>query len=262
MTGAAGWLGLAAASRARASAARRATTARFSSRSSCQCSCSSACAPATRGADGRASRSAERVVAFYNKRGTCEQWIKEGKGAIKWTRLSCRTFAANAVRLQLHALAGNFLRTLATPGHTANHLAFALPEGFEAQVRPRSGLAAKNGVTVANNLVLNLYQHVNSPEGRLYLSRQLFEEAVHVQFYLTLLDTYDVRFPGWGGQPVAAWLHVPAGSTQPLPTVVSSPYSSVRVAVSMVVGLSSCQSISPRPLFRWTSTFRLDVAFN
>src|SRR5665213_3168676 len=43
---------------------------------------------------------------------------KEGKGAIKWTRLSCRTFAANAVRLQLHALAynlGNFLRTLATP---------------------------------------------------------------------------------------------------------------------------------------------------
>jgi len=41
-----------------------------------------------------------------------------GKGAIKWTRLSCRSFAANAVRLQLHALAynlGNFLRTLATP---------------------------------------------------------------------------------------------------------------------------------------------------
>jgi hypothetical protein len=64
------------------------------------------------------SRPAERVVAFYNKRGTCEQWIKEGKGAINWTRLSCRTFAANAVRLQLHALAynlGNFLRTLATP---------------------------------------------------------------------------------------------------------------------------------------------------
>ncbi len=38
--------------------------------------------------------------------------------------------------------------------------------------------------------MLNLYQHVNSPEGRLYLSRQLYEEAVHVQFYLTLLDTY------------------------------------------------------------------------
>jgi hypothetical protein len=64
------------------------------------------------------SRPAKRVVAFYNQRGTCEQWIKEGKGAIKWTRLSCRSFSANAVRLQLHALAynlGNFLRTLATP---------------------------------------------------------------------------------------------------------------------------------------------------
>ena len=43
---------------------------------------------------------------------------------------------------------------------------------------------------VSNNLVLNLYKHVNSPEARMYLSRQLFEEAVHVQFYLTLLDTY------------------------------------------------------------------------
>jgi hypothetical protein len=64
------------------------------------------------------ARPAERVVAFYNHRGTCEQWIKEGKGAIKWTRLSCRSFAANAVRLQLHALAynlGNFMRTLAMP---------------------------------------------------------------------------------------------------------------------------------------------------
>ncbi|MCO8269266.1 ribonucleotide-diphosphate reductase subunit beta [Actinoplanes sp. TRM 88003] len=49
---------------------------------------------------------------------------------------------------------------------------------------------ATGDTIVANNLVLNLYQHVNSPEGRLYLSRQLFEEAVHVQFYLNLLDTY------------------------------------------------------------------------
>jgi ribonucleoside-diphosphate reductase beta chain len=43
---------------------------------------------------------------------------------------------------------------------------------------------------VANNLVLNLYSHINSPEARMYLSRQLYEEALHVQFYLTLLDTY------------------------------------------------------------------------
>ena len=64
------------------------------------------------------SRPSGRVVAFYNQRGTAEQWIKEGKNAIKWTRLSCRKFRHNAVRLQLHALAynlGNFMRTLALP---------------------------------------------------------------------------------------------------------------------------------------------------
>jgi len=64
------------------------------------------------------ARSAERVVAFYNHRGTAEKWIEEGKCAIKWTRLSCHSFAANAVRLQLYALAydlGNFMRTLAIP---------------------------------------------------------------------------------------------------------------------------------------------------
>src|SRR5262249_38326982 len=64
-------------------------------------------------------RSTRKVVAFYNGRGTAEQWIKEGKHAITWTRLSCTTFRATAVRLQLHALAynlANFLRTLALPG--------------------------------------------------------------------------------------------------------------------------------------------------
>jgi hypothetical protein len=64
------------------------------------------------------TRPAQRVVAFYNQRGTAEQYIKEGKNAVTWTRLSCHRFAANAVRLQLHALAynlANFLRTLALP---------------------------------------------------------------------------------------------------------------------------------------------------
>ena len=67
-------------------------------------------------------RPARRAVAFYNGRGTAEQWIKEGKNAVKWTRLSCTAFRANAVRLQLHALAynlANFLRTLALPGDVA-----------------------------------------------------------------------------------------------------------------------------------------------
>src|SRR3954469_1438186 len=68
---------------------------------------------------GRAAASPPTGVPLQTfQRGWFEQWIKEGKGAIKWTRLSCRTFAANAVRLQLHALAynlGNFMRTLAMP---------------------------------------------------------------------------------------------------------------------------------------------------
>ena len=64
------------------------------------------------------SRPAERVVAFYNQRGKAEQYIKEGKNAFPWTRLSCRKLRDNAVRLQLHALAynlANFMRTLALP---------------------------------------------------------------------------------------------------------------------------------------------------
>ncbi|MCH8112950.1 MAG: IS1380 family transposase [Proteobacteria bacterium] len=64
------------------------------------------------------SRPAKRVVAFYNQRGTAEQHIKEGKNAIRWTRLSCQKFRNNEVRLQLHALAynlGNFMRTLGLP---------------------------------------------------------------------------------------------------------------------------------------------------
>jgi hypothetical protein len=68
------------------------------------------------------TRPAERVVAFYNQRGTAEQHIKEGKNAVTWTRLSCHSFTANAVRLHLHALAynlANFLRTLALPDEVA-----------------------------------------------------------------------------------------------------------------------------------------------
>jgi ribonucleoside-diphosphate reductase beta chain len=62
---------------------------------------------------------------------------------------------------------------------------------------------------VANNLVLNLYQHVNAPEARLYLSRQLYEEALHVQFYLTLLDTY-LPDPEQRSRAFAAIENIPA----------------------------------------------------
>jgi hypothetical protein len=68
------------------------------------------------------TRPAERVSKFHNGRGTAEQYIKEGKQALRWTRLSCRTFRDNAVRLQLFALAynlANFLRSLALPDQVA-----------------------------------------------------------------------------------------------------------------------------------------------
>ena len=58
------------------------------------------------------------VVRFYNKRGTAEQWIKEGKQATYWPRLSCDRFRANEVRLQLSVLAynlGNLWRRLVLP---------------------------------------------------------------------------------------------------------------------------------------------------
>ncbi len=64
------------------------------------------------GTDSRA------VVRFYNKRGTAEQWIKEGKQAVKMTRLSCHHFRSNEVRLWLSVLAynlGNLWRRLVLP---------------------------------------------------------------------------------------------------------------------------------------------------
>jgi ribonucleoside-diphosphate reductase beta chain len=62
---------------------------------------------------------------------------------------------------------------------------------------------------VGNNLVLNLYKHINSPEARLYLSRQLYEEALHVQFYLTLLDTY-IPHPDERAKAFAAIDNIPS----------------------------------------------------
>ena len=69
------------------------------------------------------NKHSKNVVKFYNGRGTAEQWIKEGKNAVTWTKLSCRTFKDNQTRLQLFALAynlANFLRRLALP-HEVKH---------------------------------------------------------------------------------------------------------------------------------------------
>ncbi len=65
-----------------------------------------------------------------------------------------------------------------------------LSESEKHLIRRLVAFFATGDSIVGNNLVLNLYKHINSPEGRMYLSRQLYEEALHVQFYLTLLDSY------------------------------------------------------------------------
>ena len=67
--------------------------------------------------------SPQSVVHFYNKRGTCEQNIKEGKHTLTWTRLSCAKYVSNQVRLALFVLAynlGNFLRRFALPSQVAH----------------------------------------------------------------------------------------------------------------------------------------------
>ena len=103
------------------------------------------------------SRLAERVVAFYNQRGTAEQWIKEGKNAINWTRLSCRSFAANAVRLQLHALAynlGMFLQAADLPDEVDHAVEAIAPDAtrvayaFAAEDSDGDRLSATDGRVV------------------------------------------------------------------------------------------------------------------
>src|SRR3954471_7319937 len=113
------------------------------------------------------ARPAERVVAFYNQRGTAERWIKEGKGAIKWTRLSCRTFAANAVRLQLHALAynlGNFMRTLATP----------------EPIKDWSLTSLKEKLIKIGAKVVNHGRYVAFQMAEVAIPRQMFEEILRL----------------------------------------------------------------------------------
>jgi ribonucleoside-diphosphate reductase beta chain len=70
------------------------------------------------------------------------------------------------------------------------HLHFKMTEAEQHLVNRLVAFFATGDTIVAHNLVLNLYRHINAPEARLYLSRQLSEEAQHVEFYLTLLDTY------------------------------------------------------------------------
>jgi hypothetical protein len=98
------------------------------------------------------TRPAERVVTFYNQRCAAEQWIKEGKNAVEWTRLSCHRFVANAVRLQLHVLAYNLANF---PAHTgfaggcqalvADHAARAVGQDRRPDRSARRGIACSSG---------------------------------------------------------------------------------------------------------------------
>src|SRR5262249_22497917 len=62
---------------------------------------------------------------------------------------------------------------------------------------------------LSNNLVISLYRHINSPEARMYLSRQLYEEALHIQFYPTLLDNY-IPEPARRAEAFAAIENIPS----------------------------------------------------
>ena len=102
----------------------------------------------------------EGVVHFYNGRGTAEQWIKEGKYALNWTRLSCHRFVANQVRLALFILAynlGNLLRRLCLP--RAQALVVAKPPGQTYQdrgeagsQRPAAGVSASRGSSASGGI--------------------------------------------------------------------------------------------------------------
>jgi ribonucleoside-diphosphate reductase beta chain len=70
------------------------------------------------------------------------------------------------------------------------HLRHKVAPGQAHLIKRLVAFFATGDSIVSNNLVLNLYKHVNSPEARLYYSRQLFEESVHVDFYLQLLESY------------------------------------------------------------------------
>lgn len=88
-------------------------------------------------------------------------------------------------------------------------LEMKLSEGERHLIRRLVAFFATGDSIVSNNLVLNLYKHINSPEARMYLSRQLFEEALHIQFYLTLLDTY-LPNPEERNQAFAAIHNIPS----------------------------------------------------
>jgi TATA-box binding protein (TBP) (component of TFIID and TFIIIB) len=109
------------------------------------------------------------VTAFDNQRGTSEQYIKEGKNAVKWTRLSCR-LKTNAVRLQLPALAynlSNFLRTLALPDEMESWSLTMIREkvviiGAKVLAHVRYALFQRAEVAVPRDLFLRIFGMIDN----------------------------------------------------------------------------------------------------
>lgn len=114
-------------------------------------------------------RPAKAVVRFYNQRGTAEQWIKEGKNAVKWTRLSCHDFADNQVRLHLFVLAynlGNFLRQAVLPRSVRHWTLTTLREklikiGAKVVRHSRQVVFQMAEVAVPRALFRNILQTIN-----------------------------------------------------------------------------------------------------
>jgi hypothetical protein len=97
--------------------------------------------------------------------GTAEQWIKEGKNAVTWARLSCHRFAANAVRLQLHALAGNpasIFRTLA----------------LLAEVKPRSCTTLRDRLIKIGAWIVCRARSITIQMAEIIVSRGLFQHIL------------------------------------------------------------------------------------
>ena len=85
------------------------------------------------------------MLAFYKGRGTAEQHIKKGMCALKWTRLSCMRYAANAVRPQLHARAYNLANLLRTPATPELIERWSLTSLRERQIKTRA-LLVRHGL--------------------------------------------------------------------------------------------------------------------
>jgi hypothetical protein len=95
------------------------------------------------------TKHSKNVVKFYNSRGTAERWIKEGKNAVKWTKLSCRAFKDNQTRLQLFTLAynlANFLRRMALPGEI-DHWSLTTLREKVGELRAARGFEARGRAT-------------------------------------------------------------------------------------------------------------------